>query len=113
MVDLNLVAQKLKELSLRIAKVQAQCPAAPEGLAEDGDLLDLVSFNLFLAVQACIDLATHLIADEGWNRRRQPGRPSNACAPAESSRRRPWKRCAMPSSCATSSPTVTQGSSPS
>jgi uncharacterized protein YutE (UPF0331/DUF86 family) len=29
-------------------------------------MLDLVSFNLLLAVQTCLDLASHLISDEGW-----------------------------------------------
>jgi uncharacterized protein YutE (UPF0331/DUF86 family) len=28
--------------------------------------LDLLSFNLFLVAQICVDLATHLISDEGW-----------------------------------------------
>ena len=64
MVDLNIVTERLKELSLRIAKVRALCPAEPERLVDD--VLDLVSFNLFLAVQTCVDLATHLISDEGW-----------------------------------------------
>ena len=31
-----------------------------------GELLDLVSFNLMLAVQSCVDIASHAIADEGW-----------------------------------------------
>jgi uncharacterized protein YutE (UPF0331/DUF86 family) len=64
MVDRNIVAEKLKQLAQRIAKVRALCPADPEDLADDA--LDLVSFNLFLAVQICVDLSTHLIADEGW-----------------------------------------------
>ena len=64
MVDRNVVAEKLKQLAQRIAKVQALCPAGLESLA--GDAMDLVSFNLFLAVQICVDLATHLIADESW-----------------------------------------------
>lgn len=66
MVDLNVVAEKLKQISLRIAKVRALCPADPEELAAQSDALDLVSFNLFLTVQACLDLATHLISDESW-----------------------------------------------
>ena len=37
-----------------------------EALAGDRDALDLVAFNLMLAVQTCLDLASHLIADEGW-----------------------------------------------
>src|SRR5207249_3268535 len=35
-------------------------------LAADEDALDMVSFNLMLAVQSCLDIASHLIADEGW-----------------------------------------------
>jgi uncharacterized protein YutE (UPF0331/DUF86 family) len=64
MVDINVVSERLKQLSLRTAKVRALCPAGLEALT--GDALDLVSFNLFLAVQICVDLATHLISDESW-----------------------------------------------
>jgi uncharacterized protein YutE (UPF0331/DUF86 family) len=35
-------------------------------LLGDRDALDIVSFNLMLAVQTCLDIASHLIADEGW-----------------------------------------------
>lgn len=37
-----------------------------QGLRSDRDALDLVSFNLMLAVQICADIASHVIADEGW-----------------------------------------------
>lgn len=66
MVDANVFAEKLKQLSLRIEKARAHCPADPADFAADDDALDLVSFNLLLAVQTCLDLATHLIADESW-----------------------------------------------
>ncbi len=66
MVDANVVAQKLKEIYRRIERTRAVCPEDPEDLAADEDALELVSFNLLLGVQACIDLATHLIADESW-----------------------------------------------
>jgi uncharacterized protein YutE (UPF0331/DUF86 family) len=66
MVDVNILSEKLKQLSERITKVQAHCPEDPEDLADDSDMLDLVSFNLLVAVQTCLDLATHLISDEGW-----------------------------------------------
>src|SRR5436305_14625250 len=66
MVDANVVAQELKEIDRRIARTRAVCPADPEDLAADEDALEQVSFNLLLGVQAYIDLATHLIADEGW-----------------------------------------------
>jgi uncharacterized protein YutE (UPF0331/DUF86 family) len=66
MVNRNLLAAKLTELAERIARARKHCPATPDALRADRDALDLVSFNLMLAVQACADIASHLIADEGW-----------------------------------------------
>jgi uncharacterized protein YutE (UPF0331/DUF86 family) len=65
-VDTNLVAAKLRELAERIARVRTHCPPEASGLDDDLDALDLVSFNLMLAVQSCLDVASHLISDEGW-----------------------------------------------
>ena len=66
MVDESVVAAKLAELAARIERVRVCCPETAEALARDRDALDLVSFNLMLAVQACLDLASHVIADSGW-----------------------------------------------
>jgi uncharacterized protein YutE (UPF0331/DUF86 family) len=66
MVDRNVVAMKLGELGDRLGRVRSHCPGNPEDLAADLDALDIVSFNLLLAVQVCLDLASHLISDEGW-----------------------------------------------
>lgn len=66
MVDENVIAEKLKQLSRRIEKVRANCPADPRALTPDSDAMDIVSFNLLLAVQTSLDLANHLIADESW-----------------------------------------------
>lgn len=66
MVDVDLTTAKLAELGDRVARVRARCPATVDELRADRDALDLVSFNLMLAVQSCSDIASHLIADEGW-----------------------------------------------
>jgi uncharacterized protein YutE (UPF0331/DUF86 family) len=66
MVDRELVTAKLAELAEHVARVQARRKATAEELGRDRDALDLVAFNLMLAVQACADVASHLIADEGW-----------------------------------------------
>lgn len=66
MVDANVIAEKLKLLSRRVEKVRTHCPADPKDLAPDSDALDIVSFNLLLAVQTTVDLASHLIADQSW-----------------------------------------------
>jgi uncharacterized protein YutE (UPF0331/DUF86 family) len=66
MVRRDLVTLKLAELAERIERAAAHCPASAEALGADRDALDLVSFNLMLAVQAAADIAAHVIADEGW-----------------------------------------------
>lgn len=66
MVDQDILAKKLAELVDRISRVRKHCPEDEESLARDRDALDLVSFNLQLAVQTCLDIASHLISEEGW-----------------------------------------------
>ncbi len=66
MVDLDILTAKLAELGDRIGRVRQHRPPDAKTLAGDRDAFDLVSFNLMLAVQSCTDIATHLIADEGW-----------------------------------------------
>jgi uncharacterized protein YutE (UPF0331/DUF86 family) len=66
MVNADLVASKLAELAARVDQVRRHARATADDLAADRDALDIVSFNLMLAVQICADLASHLVADEGW-----------------------------------------------
>lgn len=66
MVDQDVIAAKLGELADRVGRVRRHCPADAQALADDRDAFDLVAFNLMLAVQACVDIAGHLIADQGW-----------------------------------------------
>lgn len=66
MVDESVLAAKLAELEDHVSRVRKHRPGDAKALAEDRDAFDLVSFNLMLAVQAALDVAGHLIADEGW-----------------------------------------------
>jgi uncharacterized protein YutE (UPF0331/DUF86 family) len=66
MVNSDLVAAKLSELDERIARIRSHGHATPDELSCDRDALDIVSFNLMLAVQSALDIASHIIADEGW-----------------------------------------------
>lgn len=66
MVRQEIVQRKLAELDERAARVRAHRRASAPELAADRDALELVAFNLMLAVQAACDLAAHVIADEGW-----------------------------------------------
>lgn len=46
--------------------MRAKRPEAPAALDEDPDTRDLIAFRLMLADQTCLDLASHIIADEAW-----------------------------------------------
>ena len=66
MVDVDVVTNKLAELTHYLDRIRAQCPDAAEDFEDDQDALEIVCYNLILALQACLDIASHLIADEGW-----------------------------------------------
>lgn len=66
MVDATRIATKLADLADRIERVRLHAKPTSEDLAADRDALDLVAFNLMLSVQAAADIASHVIADEGW-----------------------------------------------
>ncbi|MGB3561622.1 MAG: DUF86 domain-containing protein [Thermoanaerobaculia bacterium] len=66
MVDADVITAKLAELVERTTRARLHCRSSAAELASDRDALDLVSFNLMLAVQSCLDIASHILADEGW-----------------------------------------------
>jgi len=66
MVNRTLLSVKLSELADRVGRVRRHRKPSVEELRQDRDAAELVAFNLLLAVQACVDIASHCIADEGW-----------------------------------------------
>ena len=85
MVRLDLVREKVRRLKDTAAALRACTPPQASALAASRDALDLVSFRVYLGMQEAIDLASHIIADEGWGRRRACASTS-PCWP----RRVPW-----------------------
>src|SRR5262245_49908569 len=65
-VNQNLVAAKLLELDDRIGRIQSRCPPAVIEFGSDRDAIDVVSYNVMLAVQSCADIASHIIAGQRW-----------------------------------------------
>jgi len=59
-IDTEVIDARLRELSHRLKRVAAKKPTSLRRLIEDEDLQDIVSRNLELAIQACIDIAMHL-----------------------------------------------------
>lgn len=66
MTDVALVLHKLRRLSEQIALVRARRPEASETLATDLLLRDGLALALLVACQEIVDIAYHVVADEGW-----------------------------------------------
>jgi uncharacterized protein YutE (UPF0331/DUF86 family) len=63
--DSGIIDAKLRELSRRLRRVEAKQPASVKQLAADEDLQDILTRNLELAIQTCIDIAFHLCGARG------------------------------------------------
>lgn len=62
-MDREVIEQKLESLRRCLRRVEEKCPLDPATLGQDPDLQDIVTLNLTRAVQLCVDLGAHLIAD--------------------------------------------------
>jgi uncharacterized protein YutE (UPF0331/DUF86 family) len=62
-MDREVIEQKLESLRRCLQRVAEKCPSDPNTLGQDPDLQDIVTVNLTRAVQVCVDLGAHLIAD--------------------------------------------------
>jgi uncharacterized protein YutE (UPF0331/DUF86 family) len=65
-VDRALVATKIAAVRDATARVQAVLPASIEAFLADRTAREVVTLNAFVAIQDCLDLAAHWIADAGW-----------------------------------------------
>ncbi|AJD48534.1 hypothetical protein A167_01362 [Alcanivorax sp. S71-1-4] len=62
-MDRVVISEKLESLRRCLARLKAKCPDTPEALQGDLDAQDIVSLNLTRAIQLCVDIATHWLAD--------------------------------------------------
>ncbi len=65
-VDKALVAAKVAAVRDATARVRAVLPASMEAFVTDRTAREVVTLNIFVAIQACLDLAAHWLADAGW-----------------------------------------------
>jgi uncharacterized protein YutE (UPF0331/DUF86 family) len=63
-MDNELIAQKLESLRRSLRRIEEKCPSSAEALAGDFDLQDIVAINLTRAIQLCVDIGAHLIANK-------------------------------------------------
>jgi uncharacterized protein YutE (UPF0331/DUF86 family) len=65
-VDATVRAVKTAAILEAVRWIRENLPDTVEQFHEDRLVRDSVIFNLFVAIQEAIDLATHWVADEGW-----------------------------------------------
>ena len=66
MTDAGLVLHKLQRLKQQVDLVRVRRPSAASVLATDLVLRDAIALALMVALQEAIDVAYHIVADEGW-----------------------------------------------
>lgn len=62
-MDEQLIAQKLESLRRCVQRVESRLPPDVDSLLTDLDAQDIVSLNLTRAVQMCVDIASHWLAE--------------------------------------------------
>ena len=67
MVDKAVLAKKMAAIRDAIARIREVLPHSAEAFRENRTAREIVTLNLFIGLQESIALATHWLADEGWD----------------------------------------------
>ncbi|MEX1056398.1 MAG: hypothetical protein WED11_01600, partial [Natronospirillum sp.] len=62
-MDSAVIEQKLESLRRYIQRVESRLPESVQALQNDLDAQDIVALNLTRAVQLCVDMAAHWLAE--------------------------------------------------
>ena len=66
MIDQEIVRSKIAQVQHYVQRLREKQSVSIQELQANEDLQDIVLHNLQNAIQGCLDMATHIIADEGW-----------------------------------------------
>lgn len=66
MVRRDVAGRKIGQAEARLTDVKKRFARPRKEFLADAEGRDLATFYLFLAIQDCIDLAAHWVADSGW-----------------------------------------------
>lgn len=66
MVDRDLIIAKAASVRSHLDRIAAKSDSGLHDFLSDVDRQDIVAFNLHLAVEGCIDIAAHIISENGW-----------------------------------------------
>jgi uncharacterized protein YutE (UPF0331/DUF86 family) len=65
-VDRDLVIAKAASVRVHVDRIAAKTGTELHVFLGDVDRQDIVAFNLHLAVENCVDIAAHIISENGW-----------------------------------------------
>jgi uncharacterized protein YutE (UPF0331/DUF86 family) len=65
LIDKDILLSKADKVHRHVGRVKEKRPATLQEFVSAPDLQDIVLFNLQMAIQNCIDMASHVISDEG------------------------------------------------
>ena len=66
MVDRDLIFSKANSVRKHVKRALEKSDVDKQTFVNDRDRQDIILFNLQMAVQNCIDIAAHIISDEGY-----------------------------------------------
>jgi len=65
-VDRDLIIAKAASVRVHLDRIATKAGTDLQVFMSDVDHQDIVAFNLHLAVENCIDIAAHIISENGW-----------------------------------------------
>lgn len=66
MVDKPLIWKKLERIETYLKQIRLKKDPGSDLFDKDRDLQSIILFNLIQAIQACLDIGSHIISDMGW-----------------------------------------------
>ena len=66
MIDRTILARRVAAVRDAAERIREVLPAQREAFVADRAAREIVTLNLFVALQECLSLATHWLADAGW-----------------------------------------------
>jgi len=66
LVDKNLILRKISELEEYITQLEELKDVTVEEYSKDWKIQRAVERTLQIAIELCVDIANHIISDEGW-----------------------------------------------
>ena len=66
MIDRDLILAKASAVEKHVNRVKDKVRIGKETFLHDIDLQEIVMFNLQMAIQNCVDIAAHIISEEGF-----------------------------------------------